>query len=55
MKLYVENDKDELFSSFSFAKAFYDLCKSSFIDVETVASMMLLEADNERNRSFNND
>lgn len=55
MKLYVEADKDELIDSFSYAKAFYDACKSGFIDVETVAKMMLLEAENQQNRSGKND
>ena len=44
MRVYVELEKDELFNSFSFAKAFYELCKSNLIDVEKVAKMMLLEA-----------
>ncbi len=43
MKLYVEPENDELLCSFSFAKAFYEMCKNSFVDVETVANMMLLE------------
>lgn len=50
MKLYIEADKDEPMGSFNYAKAFYDLCKSGFIDVETVAKMMLLEVENENKR-----
>lgn len=48
MKIYCELEKEELFSSFSFAKAFYDSCISNLIDVKTVAKMMLLEADSEK-------
>ena len=44
MKLYIECEAHERTTSFSLAEAFYDLCKASFVDVETVANMMLLEA-----------
>lgn len=46
MKLYCELEKDELFSSFSFAKAFYEMCENSLVDTKTVANMMLLEVEN---------
>ncbi len=55
MKLYVEPENDELFCSFSFAKAFYEICKNSFVDVETVANMMLLEEKNQKESVMPND
>lgn len=54
MKIYIEPDNDDLLSSFSYAKAFYDLCKNGFVDVETVAKMMLLEVENERKGMMGN-
>lgn len=55
MKLYVEPENDELLCSFSFAKAFYEVCKNSFVDVETVAKMMLLEEKNQKESVIPND
>ena len=54
MKLHVEYEQDEIINSFSYAKAFYEAC-NSIVDVKTVAKMMLLEADNECNRSESNE
>lgn len=48
ISIYPENGKVE--NSFTFGKIFYELCKASDIDVETVAKMMLLEAENENNK-----
>ena len=53
MKLFAELEKDELFCSFSFAKACYYMCKESLVNPETVAKMMLLEAENERKGNDN--
>ena len=47
-------DKEEIFS-FDLAKAFYNICNSSLIDVKTVANMMLLEAKNIKELGIHNE
>ena len=44
MKIYIEFEEGEQANSFGYAKAFYEACQNSLIDVEKVAKMMLLEA-----------
>lgn len=44
MQIYVEFEENEIVNSFSYAKAFYEVCEGAFINVETVAKMMLLKA-----------
>lgn len=53
MKLYIECEAHERTTSFSLAEAFYDLCKASFVDVEAVANMMLLECKWQREETSN--
>lgn len=44
LKLYIEFEENEKVNSFSYAKAFYEMLESMGENVETVAKMMLLKA-----------
>ena len=52
MKIYIEYEPEEKENAFEYARVFYNACKSSFIDVSTVAQMMLLEDTNEKNQTM---
>ena len=44
VKIYVEFEENEKVNSFSYAKAFCEMLESVGINIETVAKMMLLKA-----------
>jgi hypothetical protein len=52
MKIYLEYEPEEKENAFEYARVFYNACKSSLIDVSTVAQMMLLEDTNEKNQTM---